>query len=116
MKELENKLKEIKSIVDDLLDEIEKNKKPLLSNKQIHHLLEDINCYERASRHKYTHVEHYKSIFAGTYNCVRFYYVSERTGQERYDTLSGNPCYTEKMEPNKKYTLDELGIIGSKGV
>lgn len=110
MKELENKLKEIKSIVDDLLDEIEKNKKPLLSNKQLHHLLEDINCYERASEHKYTHIEYFKAIFVGTWDCVKFYYVSKRTGEEKYDVLCGNPCYTEKMEPNKKYTLEELEV------
>ena len=41
---------------------------------------------------------------------VYFYYTSKKTGQNRFDMLGGNPCYTEKMEPNKKYTLEELGV------
>lgn len=108
MKELETKLKEIKSIVDDLLEEIEN--KPLLTKKQRWHLQQDLDYYRKATGHEYTHVEYFRSMFSITWNCVRFYYVSKRTGERRYDTLSGNPCYTTKMQPLNEYTLEELGV------
>lgn len=108
MKELETKLKEIKSIVDDLLKEIEN--KPLLTKKQRWHLQQDLDYYRKATGHEYTRVEYFGSMYVRSWNCVRFYYLSKRSGIEKYDTLGGNPCYTEKMERNKKYTLEELGV------
>ena len=107
MKELETKLKEIKSIVDDLLKEIEK---PLLTKKQRWHLQQDLDYFRKATGHEYIKVVYLKTTFQNWWNCVRFYYISERTGQERYDMLSGNPCYTEKMTIYKQYSLEELGV------
>lgn len=107
MKELETKLKEIKSIVDDLLKEIEN--KPLLTKKQRWHLQQDLDYYRKATGHEYVYVQYAGSPFA-LWNRVIFYYTSKRTGEERYDLLGGNPCYTEKMESYTKYTLEELGV------
>ena len=106
MKELETKLKEIKSIVDDLLEEIEN--KPLLTKKQRWHLQQDLDYYRKATGHEYTHAE-YGALFEGWIN-VKFYYYSERFKQEKYDLLSGSPCYTEKMKVWHKYSLKELGV------
>ena len=106
MKELETKLKEIKSIIDNLLEEIEN--KPLLTKKQRWHLQQDLDYFRKATGHKYTHVE-YGILFEGWIN-VKFYYISEKYQQERYDALGGSPCYTEKMKVWHKYALEELGV------
>ena len=110
MKELENKLKEIKSIVDDLLKEIEN--KPLLTKKQRWHLQQDLDYYRKATGHEYmgvvVSIERWTSL--SSWGCVKFYYYSERDGILKYDVLSGRPCYTTNMESFKEYSLEELGV------
>lgn len=104
LKGLYSKVDEIRTIIDTYADKF--TRKPMLSKKEKEHLVEDIEYMQKASKHKYTHIEHTQTI-----DClwmeVRFHYISH-TYEHKWDTIAGSPCYTQKMEKGQMYPIYEL--------
>ena len=102
MKETISKLESLKNEVDSLLEYVkDQENKPKFSKVEKEHLAEDLKYISLASNHDY------KSIFTDR-ACVQFFYISKRTGKERWDEIGGSPCYTQKMEEMKEYKIEDL--------
>lgn len=108
MKDIILKLESLKNEVDSLLEYVkEQESKPKFSKVEKRHLEEDLKYMSLASNHTYTKIRYFESFFVGKH-CVQFFYISKRTGEERFDEIGGSPCYTQKMEPMKTYEIKEL--------
>ena len=107
MKEIISKLVSLKNEVDSLLEYVKYQKNlPKLSKLEKRHLEEDLKYMSLASNHKYTKVRYFSGILCSP--CVQFFYISKRYGEERFDEISGSPCYTQKMEEMKTYEIEDL--------
>lgn len=104
LKGLYSKVDEIRTIIDTYANKF--TRKPMLSKKEKEHLVEDIEYMQKASKHKYTHIEHTQNI-DGLWMEVRFHYISH-TYEHKWDSIAGSPCYTQKMEKGHMYPIYEL--------
>lgn len=108
MKKIISKLESLKTEVDSLLEYVKYQESiPKLSKLEKRHLEEDLKYMSLASNHQYTKIRYFKGIF-NEHPCVQFYYISKRTGEQRFDEIGGSPCYTQKMEQMKIYEIEDL--------
>lgn len=100
---------EDKIYIDNYLKRAEKElSKPKLTSKQKGHLEDDLHHLELATKHKYIDITFFDNETSTNFPYVQFGYISKMFNEYRYDTIAGKPCYTQKMESNKKYDLKEL--------
>lgn len=109
MKEILPKLVSLKTEVDSLLEYVKYQESiPLLSKEEKEELDRMITYLTWATKHNYTYIRYYKNIFGNNHGSVQFFFISEKTGEQIFDEISSSPCYTQNMEPMRKYKIEDL--------